>query len=142
MKKRIIAVDYGKKRTGLAISDELHFLATGIKTVDTEKMIWELKQIFVQYDVDTILLGYPKNLDGSPTDITAKVEKVCTQLEKLFTDKKVILWDERYTSKMAFQAMIDSGLKKSDRRNKALIDEMSARILLQGYLDGQGNTLL
>ncbi|HTO16118.1 MAG TPA: Holliday junction resolvase RuvX [Edaphocola sp.] len=137
MKKRIIAIDYGKKRTGLALSDELGMLATGLKTVDTEKLVWELKQIFEQFDVDTILLGYPKNLDGNPTDITAKVEKFATQAQKLFSDKKLMLWDERFTSKMAFQAMIDSGLKKSDRRNKALIDEMSARILLQGYLDGQ-----
>ncbi len=135
--QRIVAIDYGKKRTGLAISDPLGMLASGIKTVETEKLVWELKQVFLQHEVDTILLGHPKNLDGTPTDITAKVEKFATQLEKLFTDKKIILWDERFTSKMAFQAMIDSGLKKSDRRNKALIDEMSARILLQGYLDGK-----
>lgn len=134
--QRILAIDYGKKRTGLAISDPLRMLATGIRTVDTEKLVWEIKQIFSQYEVDTILLGHPKNLDGSPTDITSKIEKFAIQLEKLFSDKKVLLWDERFTSKMAFQAMIDSGLKKSDRRNKALIDEMSARILLQGYLDG------
>lgn len=134
--QRILAIDYGKKRTGLAISDPLRMLATGIRTVDTEKLVWEIKQIFLQYEVDTILLGHPKDLNGLPTDITAKVEKFATQLEKLFSDKKVLLWDERFTSKMAFQAMIDSGLKKMDRRNKALIDEMSARILLQGYLDG------
>lgn len=135
--KRIIAIDYGKKRTGLAISDPLRMLATGIKTVDTEKLVWELKQVFLEHEVDTILLGHPKNLDGTATDITEKVEKVHQQLQKLFSDKQVLLWDERYTSKMAFQAMIDSGLKKKDRQNKALIDEMSARILLQGYLDGQ-----
>lgn len=135
--QKIVAIDYGKKRTGLAISDALGMLATGIKTVDTEKLVWELKQIFFANEVDTILLGHPKNLDGTPTDITAKVEKFATQLEKLFVDKKVVLWDERFTSKMAFQAMIDSGLKKNARQNKALIDEMSARILLQGYLDGR-----
>lgn len=137
MMKRIIAIDYGKKRTGLAISDPLRMLATGIKTVDTEKLVWELKQVFLEHEVDTILLGHPKNLDGTATDITGKVEKVHSQLQKLFSDKQVLLWDERYTSKMAFQAMIDSGLKKKDRQNKALIDEMSARILLQGYLDGK-----
>ncbi|OJV54920.1 MAG: Holliday junction DNA helicase RuvA [Bacteroidetes bacterium 43-16] len=135
--QRIIAIDYGKKRTGLAISDPLRMLATGIKTVETEKLVWELKQVFLEHEVDTILLGHPKNLDGTATDITEKVEKVHTQLQKLFTDKQVLLWDERYTSKMAFQAMIDSGISKKARQNKALIDEMSARILLQGYLDGQ-----
>lgn len=135
--QRILAIDYGKKRTGLAMSDPLRMLATGIKTVATETLVWEMKQIFANNEVDTILLGYPKNLDGTPTDITAKVEKFAKQIEKLFSNKQIILWDERYTSKMAFQAMIDSGLKKTDRQNKALIDEMSARILLQGFLDGQ-----
>lgn len=134
--QRIIAIDYGRKRTGLAISDPLRMIANGLKTVDTEKLVWELKQLFANYEVDTILLGHPKNLDGSPTDITAKVEKFAKNLEKVFPDKELVLWDERYTSKMAFQAMLDSGLKKKDRQNKALIDEMSAKILLQGYLDG------
>lgn len=132
---RIIAIDYGKKRTGLAISDPLNIIANGIGTVDTEQLVWNLKQVFLEHEVDTILLGYPKNLDGSPTDITAKVDKFHLQLQKLFSDKRVILCDERYTSKMAFQAMIDSGLKKKERQNKALIDEISAKIILQGYLD-------
>lgn len=134
--QRIIAIDYGRKRTGLAISDPLRMIANGLKTVDTEKLVWELKQLFANYEVDTILLGHPKNLDGGPTDITAKVEKFAKNLEKVFPDKELVLWDERYTSKMAFQAMVDSGLKKKERQNKALIDEMSAKILLQGYLDG------
>lgn len=133
---RILAIDYGKKRTGLAISDPLRILASGLKTVETEKAIWEIKQVFLQNEVDTILLGYPTNLDGSETDITKKVEKFHQQLQKVFPDKQVLLLDERYTSKMAFQAMIDSGISKKARQNKALIDEMSARILLQGYLDG------
>lgn len=132
---RIIAIDYGKKRTGLAISDPLNMIATGIGTVDTEKLVWELKQVFKDQEVDKILLGYPQNLDGTATDITAKVEKFHQQLQKLFPEKEIILCDERYTSKMAFQAMIDSGLKKKDRQNKALIDEISAKIILQGYLD-------
>ncbi|MNS05161.1 Holliday junction resolvase RuvX [Edaphocola flava] len=134
---RIIAIDYGKKRTGLAISDPLNMIANGVGTIDTEKLVWNLKQLFAEHEVDTILLGYPKNLDGTDTDITAKVDKFYQQLQKLFPDKKTILCDERFTSKMAFQAMIDSGLKKKDRQNKALIDEISAKIILQGYLDHQ-----
>ena len=134
---RIIAIDYGKKRTGLAISDPLNMIANGVGTIDTEKLVWNLKQLFTTHEVDTILLGYPKNLDGTDTDITAKVDKFYLQLQKLFPDKKTILCDERFTSKMAFQAMIDSGLKKKDRQNKALIDEISAKIILQGYLDHQ-----
>jgi putative Holliday junction resolvase len=134
--QRILAIDYGKKRTGLAMSDPLRIIATGLKTVETEKAIWEIKQIFLANEVDTILLGYPTNLDGTETDITKKVEKFFQQLQKVFPEKKVLLLDERYTSKMAFKAMIDSGISKKARQNKALIDEMSARILLQGYLDG------
>jgi len=134
---RSIAIDYGKKRTGLAISDPLNMIANGVGTIDTEKLVWNLKQLFAEHEVDTILLGYPKNLDGTDTDITAKVDKFYQQLQKLFPDKKTILCDERFTSKMAFQAMIDSGLKKKDRQNKALIDEISAKIILQGYLDHQ-----
>ncbi|WP_222166483.1 Holliday junction resolvase RuvX [Edaphocola aurantiacus] len=134
---RTIAIDYGKKRTGLAISDPLNMIANGVGTIDTEKLVWNLKQLFAEHEVDTILLGYPKNLDGTDTDITAKVDRFYQQLQKLFPDKKTILCDERFTSKMAFQAMIDSGLKKKDRQNKALIDEISAKIILQGYLDHQ-----
>lgn len=133
---RILAIDYGKKRTGLAVSDPLRIIATGLTTVDTEQLVYYMKQYFGKEEVSEILLGYPRNLDGSETDITKKVEKFHAQLIKLFPDKKVQLVDERFTSKMAFQSMIDSGLKKKDRQNKALIDEISATILLQGYLDG------
>ncbi len=133
---RILAIDYGKKRTGLAVSDPLRIIASGLTTVDTEQLVYYMKQYFAKEEVSEILLGYPRNLDGSETDITKKVEKFHGQLQKLFPDKKVQLVDERFTSKMAFQSMIDSGLKKKDRQNKALIDEISATILLQGYLDG------
>lgn len=133
---RILAIDYGKKRTGLAVSDPLGIIATGLTTVDTEQLVYYMKQYFLKETVSEILLGYPRNLDGTDTDITKKVEKFQGQLIKLFPDKKVQLVDERFTSKMAFQSMIDSGLKKKDRQNKALIDEISATILLQGYLDG------
>ncbi len=132
---RIIAIDYGKKRTGLAVSDPMGIIATGLTTVATEKLIWYLKQYFLKEAVSTIVVGYPTNLDGSPTDITAKVEKLHKQLQQLFPDKQVRLEDERFTSKMAVRTMIDSGLKKKDRQNKALVDEISATILLQGYLE-------
>jgi len=132
---RILAIDYGKKRTGLAVSDPLQMIAVGLDTLATEKVVWYLKQYFLKEEVSTILLGYPKNLDGTATDITSKVEKFYSQLQQLFPDKEVLLIDERFTSKMASQAIVASGLKKTDRQNKALIDEVSARILLQGYLD-------
>lgn len=132
---RIIAIDYGKKRSGIAVTDPLKMIASGLTTIETERLIWFLKDYFSKEPVELILLGDPKRLDGTDNDITPKVDKLFSQLQKLFPDipsKKV---DERFTSKMAFQAMIDSGLKKKDRQNKALIDEISATILLQGYLD-------
>ena len=132
---RIIAIDYGKKRTGLAVTDPMKIIASGLATIDTEQLVWYLKQYFAKEAVERILLGHPKRLDGSDNEITAKVEKVFGQLQKLFPGIPVQLVDERFTSKMAFQTMIDSGLKKKDRQNKALIDEISATILLQGYLE-------
>lgn len=134
---RIIAIDYGKKRTGLAVTDPLQMIATGLGTIDSDQLVWYLKQYFAKEAVSCIVLGYPKRLDGRPTDITAKVEKLYQQLQQLFPDKPVKLVDERFTSKMASRSMIDSGLRKMDRQNKALIDEISATILLQGYLQQQ-----
>lgn len=134
---RILAIDYGKKRTGLAVTDPLKIIATGLTTVDTEKLVWFLKDYFAKEPVELILLGYPRQLDGSANDITPKVDKFFSQLQKLFPAIPSRLVDERFTSKMAFQTMIDSGLKKTDRQNKALVDEISATILLQGFLDGQ-----
>lgn len=130
-----MAIDYGKKRTGLAVTDPLKIIASGLTTVDTEKLVWYLKEYFAREEVELILLGNPKQLDGSDNDITPKVEKFFGQLQKLFPHIPAKLIDERFTSKMAFQTMIDSGLKKKDRQNKALIDEVSATILLQGYLE-------
>lgn len=132
---RILAIDYGKKRTGLAVSDPLRIIASGLATVDTEQLVPYLKQYIAQEGVDTILLGHPRRLDGTDNDITAKVEKFFGRLQQLFPSCAVKLVDERFTSKMAFQTMIDSGLNKQERRNKALVDEISATILLQGYLE-------
>lgn len=138
---RILAIDYGKKRTGIAVTDSLQIIATGLDTISSETLVWFLKAYFSHEDVEEIVLGYPLNLNGQPTDITAKVEKVFSQLQKLFSDKKVTLVDERFTSKMASAAIAQSGLKKKDRQEKGLVDKISAVILLQGYLDGQNNNL-
>ncbi len=131
---RILAIDYGKKRTGIAVSDELRITANGLTTIPSDTLIYWLKDYFLKENVSIILLGYPTNLDGSPTDITAKVDKLYKQLQLLFKDKEIILRDEWYTSKMAFQTMIDSGMRKKQRQNKSLIDEISAAIILQEYL--------
>lgn len=134
---RILAIDYGKKRTGLAVTDPLQIIATGLTTVDTDGLIYFLKQYFKEEPVELVLVGYPLNLDDSPTDATAYVDKFLRNFKKVFPEMAVQTSDERYTSKMAVQSMIDMGLKKSQRREKGLIDELSATLLLQEYLQNR-----
>ncbi|SEW23282.1 putative holliday junction resolvase [Chitinophaga sp. YR573] len=131
---RIMAIDYGKKRTGLAVTDPLQLIASGLITVLTHELIPYLKKYMAAEPVELMLIGEPKNLDGSSTDATALVTECIRILGKNFPELPVKKIDERFTSKMAFQTMIDSGLKKQDRRNKALVDEISATIILQEYL--------
>lgn len=131
---RIMAIDYGKKRTGLAVTDPLQLIASGLITVLTHELIPYLKKYMAAEPVELILIGEPKNLDGTSTDATALVTECIRILAKNFPQLPVKKIDERFTSKMAFQTMIDSGLKKQDRRNKALVDEISATIILQEYL--------
>jgi len=131
---RIMAIDYGKKRTGLAVTDPLQLIASGLITVLTHELIPYLKKYMAEEPVELMLIGEPKNLDGSSTDATALVTECIRILHKNFPELPVKKIDERFTSKMAFQTMIDSGLKKKDRRNKALVDEISATIILQEYL--------
>lgn len=132
---RIVAIDYGNKRTGIAVTDPLKIIATGLSTISSEILIWYLKDYFKQEEVEEILLGYPLNLDGSNTDITEKVKKIYVQLQRIFSDKKITLWDERFTSKMASAVIAQSGLKKKVKQSKSLIDKLSAVILLQGYME-------
>ncbi|WPQ65354.1 Holliday junction resolvase RuvX [Chitinophaga sancti] len=131
---RILAIDYGKKRTGLAVTDPLQIIATGLTTVPSQTLIPYLKKYFETEQVELILIGEPKNLDGSDTDATALATECVRILKKNFPNIPLKQIDERFTSKMAFQTMIDSGLKKKDRQNKGLVDEISATIILQEYL--------
>lgn len=131
---RILAIDYGKKRTGLAVTDPLQLIASGLATVATHELIPFLKQYLAKEAVELILIGEPRNLDGGATDATALVEEGIRILKKNFPDMPVKKIDERFTSKIAFRSMLDSGLKKKDRQNKALLDEISATVLLQEYL--------
>jgi len=130
-----MAIDYGTKRCGIAVTDTLQMIATGLTTVHAKDIFSFLEKYFVNEDVETIVIGEPKRLSGEATDATAHVENFVRQVRKKFPGKNIARLDERFTSKMAFQAMIDSGLKKSDRRNKELVDEISATILLQGFLE-------
>ncbi len=131
---RIIAIDYGRKRTGLAVTDPLRIIANGLTTVETPALMKFLKEYCSREAVDVFLVGDPRNLDGSDTHVTADVEKLVLRLKKEFPDREVITADERFTSKRASRAMIDMGMKKMQRRKKELVDEIAATILLQEYL--------
>lgn len=131
---RIIAIDYGIKRTGIAVTDELQIIASGLTTVPSETLIVFLKDYFSKENVAKVLIGEPKQMNGQPSESAAIIEQFVEKFTKEFPEMKVERVDERFTSKMAFQTMIDSGLKKKQRQNKALIDEIAATIMLQDYL--------
>ncbi len=131
---RILSIDYGGKRTGLAVTDPLQIIATGLTTVQTPQLFKFLKEYFAKEPVELILMGEPKNWDDSDTHATPLVKKAVERLKKEFPTIPIKMWDERYTSKMASQAMIEMGLKKKQRQNKALVDEIAATIMLQEYL--------
>lgn len=131
---RILSIDYGGKRTGLAVTDPLQIIATGLTTVPSKELIPFLKNYFQQEQVERIIIGDPRNWDDTATHATPLVEAFIKELGKHFPGLPVERVDERYTSKMAKQSMLESGLKKKDRRNKALVDEIAATIMLQEYL--------
>ena len=131
---KIVAIDYGRKRVGLAATDELQIIASGLTTVHSSELIDYLKDYVSKNDVETFVVGEPKNLDNTPSEFAEGIDNFVKHLVKTFKEIKVVRVDERFTSKMAFQTMIDSGLKKKARRNKALVDEISAVIILQSYL--------
>ena len=132
---RILAIDYGQKRVGLAVSDSKQIIASGLTTVHSKDVMSFLKQYLSKEPVSAFVVGEAKNLDNTPAESTRFIEPFVRRLLKEFPDIPIHRVDERFTSKMAFQTMIDSGLKKKARRNKALIDKISATIILQSYLD-------
>lgn len=136
---RILAIDYGRKRTGIAVSDPLQMIANGLETVPTHTLIDFLKDYFAKEIVDTVVVGYPKQLNNQPSQSVVFVNEFLKKFEKIFPERDLQLVDERFTSKLAFQAMIDGGVKKQQRRNKALVDKISATIILQSYLEAKEN---
>jgi putative holliday junction resolvase len=134
---RILAIDYGLKRTGLATTDPMQIIATGLTTVPTKELFDFLKKYCSTEDVEAFVIGDSKNLDNTPSEIAADVKKFSIQLKNLFPDKEIFWIDERFTSKMAQQSMIFTGMKKSKRQQKALVDEISATIILQSYLQSK-----
>lgn len=131
---RILAIDYGQKRTGIAVTDELQIIASGLTTVPSETALAFLKDYFEKENVMKVLIGEPKQMNGQPSESTPVIEAFVQKFKATFPDMPLLRVDERFTSKMAFQTMIDSGLSKKQRQNKGLIDEISATIMLRDYL--------
>lgn len=129
-----MAIDYGSKRVGIAVTDPLQIIATGLTTVHSKDLIDFLKNYFLKEPVECIVVGEPKRLNNEPSDSARFINPFVVHLKRTFPSIKVERLDERFTSKMAFQTMIDSGLKKKDRQNKELVDEISATIILQDYM--------
>ncbi|CAM3358171.1 Putative pre-16S rRNA nuclease [Flavobacterium longum] len=131
---RILALDYGQKRTGIAVTDELQIIASGLTTIASETAIDFLRDYFAKEKVAKVLIGEPRQMDNTPSESTAVIEVFVSKFKETFPDMPVVRVDERFTSKLAFKAMLDSGLKKKQRQDKGLIDEISATIMLQDYL--------
>jgi len=131
---KVLALDYGQKRTGVAVTDELQIIASGLKTVETKMLFGFLETYFANEDVEAVVLGEPKQMNYEASESEVYIQKFIKIFENKFPKMPLIRVDERFTSKMAFQTMIDSGLNKKQRKNKALVDEISATIILQSYL--------
>lgn len=129
-----MALDYGKKKTGIAVTDELKLIASGLTTVPTHELFAFLTEYLRNETVDQIIVGEPKQMDNTPSEVEVLIRPFLKRLSLKFPEIPVDRQDERFTSKIAFRTMIDSGLKKKQRRNKALVDEISATLILQDYL--------
>lgn len=138
---RILAIDYGRKRTGIAVTDPMQMIANGLETVPSHTIIDFLKSYFLKEKVDEVVVGYPKQMNNKPSESVTFVNEFIKKFKKAFPDRELHLADERFTSKLAFQAMIDGGLKKEQRKDKALIDKVSATIILQSYMEMKQNKL-
>lgn len=132
---RILSIDYGKKRTGIAVSDPLQIIANGLTTVETSRIFDFLGEYLQKEEVSSIVVGLPKQMNNEPSENMKRIEPFVNRLKKLYPQIPVEYWDERFSSKMAQQTMRDAGLKKKDRQNKELVDEISATIILQGYME-------
>ena len=134
---RLLSIDYGAKRTGLAVTDTLQIVPGGLCTVETKQLLKYLQDYVSREPVERFIVGLPKQTNGRDSDNLPRIKSFVGQLQKAIPDIPVVFFDERYTSVMAHQTMLDAGLKKKARQNKALVDEISATIILQGYMDSQ-----
>lgn len=134
---RILAIDYGRKRVGLAVTDPLKIIAGGLTTVEAGKVLDYIKDYVSKNEVERIVVGLPKKVDGTPSESMNYIRPFVANLRKALPQMPVEFYDERFTSVLAHKTMIDAGLKKKDRQNKALVDEISATIILKDYLESQ-----
>lgn len=132
---RYLALDYGTKRTGIAVTDSLNIIANGLTTVSTHTLLDFLKAYIAKEDVERIIVGLPKQMNNEYSDSMKHIRPFVKKIQSLYPDIKVEYYDERFTSALAHRAMLDAGLKKTDRQNKALVDEISATIILQDYME-------
>lgn len=131
---RILAIDYGKRRTGIAVTDPMQIIANGLTTVDTKQLMTFLADYFQREQVERVVVGMPKQLNGQPSENAARVRTFAGEFRKRFPDMPLDFYDERFTSAIAHQTMLDGGLPMMKRRNKALVDEISACIILQDFM--------
>lgn len=134
---RILAIDYGTKRTGIAVTDPLRIVPGGLKTVATHELHTFLADYFKREPVDLIVVGYPTNMNGEESASMKQIRPFVEKLRKQYPDKEIVMFDERFTSVIAQRAILDSGIGKMARRNKALVDEVSATIILESYMDSK-----
>ncbi len=131
---RLIAIDYGKKRTGLAVTDRDQIIASPLKTIATTELEAFLKEYIAGEKVDAIIIGYPRKMNNQPSELVKQIDPFINRLRKIFRDTDLHLVDERFTSSIAQRAMIDGGMKKSDRQKKENVDKISASLILQSYM--------
>lgn len=132
---RILAIDYGRKRTGLAVTDPLRIIANALTTVETKQLEKYLADYFAKNDVDVIVVGKPSQMNGQPSETMRYIEPLVGRLRHAYPDKQVVLHDERFTSVMAHRTILESGIGREARRDKALVDRIAATIILQSYME-------
>ncbi len=132
---RILAIDYGTRRTGLAVTDPLRIIANALDTVETKQLEKYLADYFSKNEVDIIVVGKPSQMNGQPSETMRYIEPLVGRLRHAYPDKRVVMYDERFTSVMAHRTMLESGIGKMARRDKALVDRISATIILQSYME-------
>lgn len=136
---RILAIDYGLKRIGIAVTDPLQIICQPLTTVDTNQIFIFLSNYLISNQVEKIIIGYPKKLDNTDALITQNIDKFMVELQKTYPEVLLIKWDERFTSKLAVERMIEGGYKKKDRQNKKNIDKIAAAIILEDYINYMNN---